>query len=133
MHKKICKVVVVTLLLLAATVALVPAHTEAYVRGISRANCGTVPYVRNESITWENTWTTRHYWTNSYHYFNSTYKHYRTNGWNYSWSDCAGDWDPYRSNYDWWQVVGRHWYWTQTTGLRELQYTYAGWCNVLKW
>lgn len=108
-------------------------NADAVVRGISRANCGTIPFVRNESITWENVWTFKWYWTNSYHYYQNYYSHYRTNGWHYNWSDCAGDWDSYNSWSDWYQVVGLHWYWNPTSGTIYVGRTYTGWCQIFTW
>lgn len=134
MHKKICITIVCFMLLLVATVIIVPSSdTEAsYARGISRANCQIIPlYARNESITWEYWWLTRYYYTMSFHMENGWYRHLKTNGWNFTWADVPGDFD-WQGRYIW-SVYGLHYYFDPYVGTIMLPVSYTTWCNLFRW
>jgi hypothetical protein len=120
-------VVLTFLLFLSVTSVLLVEDAQAYVRGMSRANC----FGRNESITWNAPWINNYYWTNSYHCpnFGSYYNHSLTTGWLYSNWATAGDWDW---TYNW-RVVGDHWYWTAATGTRYVGRTNTTWCSAFSW
>jgi hypothetical protein len=113
-------------------VGLVPVQAHALPRGISRANC----LFRNESITWDNPWTYRWYWTDSAHYYQGIWQHTVTTYWRYGAYATAGDWESSFLG-GLWSVGGAHYYWGPDAfgsyRKRLIGYTYTTHCEPFSW
>ena len=112
---------------------------EAAIRIHSRANCfaNVWPgYVTNESITWDDTFTSRMFKTQSAHYENWVYKHVVHTPYLFTWNNWAGDittdWNKLSGYGKSWYTSGVHW--IKVAGInRWLGSTSAGACFSYGW
>ena len=130
-------VFVAVLVLLGAVNPVFIKNAEASIRIHSRANCfvSFLPgYVQNESVTWDDTFTTRTFKTDNRHYESGVYRHYNSSVWLLGWRQLTGDsgWNRYRAYSQTWSVSGEHW--IRVRGInRQLGYTWATSCFDYGW